>query len=141
MKRCPELLKLSREHHGALRLALNLRRAVAADGEAVEAACAEARRCFDAELLPHFQEEERCLLPYLQSAGGEAIVARTLVEHRTMIRLVRELELPDADTLLRFADLLAAHVRFEERELFEAAQTLLGRDALARIARCSGETA
>jgi len=28
----------------------------------------------------------------------------------------------DAATLLRFAELLSAHVRFEERELFEVAQ-------------------
>ena len=141
MKRCPELQKLSREHHDALRIALNLRRAAAGDEATVEAACIEARRCFEAELLPHFQEEERCLLPYLQSAGGEAVVARTLIEHRTMIRLIRELEIPDAEVLLRFADLLTAHVRFEERELFESAQLLLGGDVMARIARCSGETA
>ena len=49
-----------------------------------------------------------------------------------MQRLVRELEIPDADVLLRYADLLTAHVRFEERELFDLAETLLGRSVLAR---------
>ncbi len=38
---------------------------------------------------------------------------------------VAALATPDADTLLRFAELLGAHVRFEEREVFEAAQARL----------------
>jgi hemerythrin-like domain-containing protein len=62
-------------------------------------------------------------------------VARTLIEHRALQRLVRELEIPDGEILLRFADLLTAHVRFEERELFENAERLLGREILARVLR------
>ena len=37
--------------------------------------------------------------------------------------------------LLRFADLLTTHVRFEERDLFDQAETLVGADALAEILR------
>ena len=137
MERCPELQKLSREHHTALKLALHLRRAAeAGDAEAVEAACVAARHCFDEELLPHFREEVY-LLPQLQAAGGDAVVARTLVEHRAMARMARELEIPDGELLHRFAELLTTHVRFEERELFVVAEKLLGADALARLARRS----
>ncbi|MBW7902641.1 MAG: hemerythrin domain-containing protein [Rhodocyclaceae bacterium] len=136
MKRCPELQNLSREHHAALRLAVHLKRAAASGDDAeIETACAHLREVFDSELLPHFREEELCLLPCLESAGGSAVVARTLIEHRTLQRLVRELEIPDADTLRRFAELMTEHVRFEERELFDAAENLLGRETLGRILR------
>ena len=134
MKRCPELQDLSREHHTALRLALHLRRAADSGDEAqIEAACSRACELFQNELLPHFREEEQWLLPRLEAVGASALVARTLIEHRALQRLIRELELPDADMLRRFADLLTAHVRFEERELFDAAEELLGRDVLARV--------
>ena len=136
MKRCPELQKLSREHHTALRLALQWRRAAESGiEESIVAASLHARDVFVSELLPHFREEEIYLLPRLEAAGATAVVARTLIEHRAMQRLVRELEIPDGEVLLRLADLLTAHVRFEERELFEDAERLLGREVLARALR------
>lgn len=136
MKRCPELQDLSREHHTALKLAVHLKRAATSGDEAqVEAACAQARELFAAELLPHFREEEQSLLPSLAAAGASSAVARTLIEHRALARLVRQLEIPDTESLLRFAELLATHVRFEERELFAEAEALLGRDVLARLLR------
>lgn len=134
MKRCPELQPLSREHHDALRLALHLKRAAASGDElAIEAACEKVRTAYDTELAPHFREEELFLLPKLESIEAGAVVARTLIEHRALQRLVRELEIPDAEVLRRFADLLTDHVRFEERELFEVSERLLGREMLARI--------
>ncbi len=136
MKRCPELQNLSREHHTALRLALQWRRAAESGiEESIVAASQHACSVFVAELLPHFREEEIYLLPRLEACGATAVVARTLIEHRAMQRLVRELEIPDGEVLLRLADLLTAHVRFEERELFEDAERLLGREVLARALR------
>ncbi|MDQ5915423.1 MAG: hypothetical protein QG584_1314 [Pseudomonadota bacterium] len=136
MKRCPALQDLSREHHTALTFALQLKR-VAGSGDEVQidAACERARKVFEDELLPHFREEEQCLLPRMESAGACAIVARTLIEHRALHRLARELEIPDGEMLLRFAELLTAHVRFEERELFPEAETLIGAETLARVMR------
>lgn len=132
MKRSPALQDLSREHHTALRLALHWRRTAESGEHArIEAACESLRTIFDDELLPHFREEEQWLLPRLEAAGAGAVVARTLIEHRTMQRLVRALEIPDGETLLRFARLLSDHVRFEERELFEIAEKLLGESGLA----------
>ena len=136
MKRCPELQNLSREHHAALRLALHVKRAATGSDETqLAAACSKVCETFHSELLPHFREEEQCLLPRLEAAGAHAVVARTLIEHRALQRLVRELEIPDPEIMLRFSELMTAHVRFEENELFEIAETLLGRDVLARIMR------
>lgn len=119
-----------------MKLAVHLKRAVTSgDAVQIDAACTQARELFAAELLPHFREEEQSLLPSLEAAGAGSAVARTLVEHRALERLVRQLEIPDTEPLLRFAELLAAHVRFEERELFEEAEALLGRTTLARLLR------
>ena len=129
MKRHPDLLQLSREHHGALKLARDARRA-AASGDASEMAALAQRvaQVFPVELDPHFCIEEQGILLLLAQAGQHALVARTLADHAELRRLARALATPDADTLLRFAELLSAHVRFEEREVFEAAQAVRALD-------------
>jgi hypothetical protein len=126
MKRHPDLLQLSREHYGALKLARDARRA-AASGDASEIAALAQRvvQVFPVELDPHFCVEEQGILLLLAQAGQHELVARTLADHAELRRLVQALVTPDADSLLRFADLLGAHVRFEEREVFEAAQASL----------------
>ena len=65
------------------------------------------------------------MLPLLAQAGASALVERTLNEHDEMRRLAARLNEADPATLERFGELLGAHVRFEERELFEATQALL----------------
>lgn len=123
MRRHQQLQDLSREHHTALQLALRARRA-AQSGDAAQiaasaAACIEA---FSVELDPHFVIEENELLPALAQQGEQDLVQRTLAEHEQLRGLVVQLAQPDATTLRSFAELLNAHVRFEERELFEVAQ-------------------
>jgi hypothetical protein len=126
MKRHPQLQDLSREHHGALKLARAARQAVeSGNAENVAALARRVVQIFAAELDPHFCEEERCILVSLAQAGEHALVQRTLKEHEELRTLASALSCADAGTLLRFADLLALHVRFEERELFEAAQSLM----------------
>ena len=126
MKRHPDLLQLSREHYGALKLARDARR-TAESGEpgAVAALAQRVVQVFPVELDPHFRIEEQGILLLLAQTGGHELVVRTLADHTELRRLAKALATPDADTLARFADLLAAHVRFEEREVFEAAQARL----------------
>jgi len=130
MKRHPDLLQLSREHYGALKLARDARRA-AASGDASEIAALAQRvvQIFPVELDPHFCVEEQGILVLLAQAGQHVLVARTLADHAELRRLAQALATPDADSLLRFADLLGAHVRFEEREVFEVAQAVRAPDS------------
>ncbi|MCC7120930.1 MAG: hemerythrin domain-containing protein [Gammaproteobacteria bacterium] len=133
MKRHPGLITLAREHHAALLLARQARRvgaAAAADagGQAVAVA-----RTFAAELGPHFQVEEEGLLPALAAAGEDVLVARTLAEHATLRALAERLAGGDASTLCEFGAVLAAHIRFEDRELFPRAEAILPSDMLASI--------
>ncbi|MDY0013625.1 MAG: hemerythrin domain-containing protein [Rhodocyclaceae bacterium] len=122
MKRSAALVALSREHHGALSLALHARRASQVGGEQVAAQAARVVAAWRAELKPHFDEEERWLLPALARFGEHQLVARTLADHTELTRLVACLAKPDGATLAAFAEALTQHVRFEERELFPAAE-------------------
>lgn len=119
MKRSPALQSLSREHHAALKLAKACERAV--DAGQLDETCRRVVNAFANELEPHFQVEENELLPLL--AGTQM---RALAEHAGLRALAGELRLRcDAETLQRFGRSLAAHVRFEERELFPALEELL----------------
>ncbi len=131
MKRHPDLLQLSREHYGALKLARDARRAAASgDASAVAALAQRVVQVFAAELDPHFCVEEQGILVLLAQVGQQELVARTLADHAELRRLAQALATPNAGTLLRFAEQLGAHVRFEEREVFEAAQARLAMDAV-----------
>ena len=126
MKRHEWLQDLSREHHLALRLALAAKRAVAAgDPAQIRAAATLCADAYGSDLEPHFSREESDLLPLLALAAAGTLVTRTLDEHEEMRRLASRLNEADPATLERFGELLGAHVRFEERELFPAAEALL----------------
>src|SRR5690606_10467196 len=116
MKRGPELTDLSRDHHAALVIARRAERAAEGDDATVLEAWSSLRAAFTAELEPHFQGEERTLLPALEAAGEQARVARTLRDHTRL----RELVTGDATKEARreLGALLHRHVRFEEKDLF-----------------------
>lgn len=133
MKRHPALTQLSREHHPALVLAKRAQQMAAGKGEEVERLMAEIGAIFDRELEPHFRLEEDRLLPQLRQAGQLALVERTLAEHAELRTLVGRLGLGDIASLPRFGEKLAAHVRFEERELFAVAESLLTPEQLPLV--------
>lgn len=123
MKRSAALRQLSREHHTALSLALRI--AKAADAAARATLLATVPTLFRGELEPHFQEEERDLLPRLADAGEAALVERTLAEHAQLRALAAAIAAGEEAALAPFGRLLQAHVRFEERELFAVAEERL----------------
>ncbi|WP_296750780.1 hemerythrin domain-containing protein [Thiobacillus sp.] len=126
MKRSPLLQPLSREHHAALSLARSCERAArSGDAAQIDAACERAVRAFRQQLDPHFRTEEHALLPLLRSADTQPLVQRTLEDHRLLRGLLDDLQRNDAGALARFGEHLAAHVRFEERALFAAIESLL----------------
>lgn len=113
MKRSEFLRQLSREHHAALKLAKVCEQA--GISEDLGAKCDRALQLFVAELEPHFCTEERDLIPLL----NKELTTRLLEEHSLLRELASALPLHQASALQSFGRLLAAHVRFEERELFE----------------------
>lgn len=133
MKRSSSLLKLSREHHGALVLAKRAQGFGPIRSDAADEFMARLVKTFADELEPHFQAEEVTLLPALQDAGEGALVERTLAEHVELRGLIERIRQRDLASLRRFGIALAAHVRFEERELFPAAENTLPPETLSAI--------
>lgn len=127
MKRNPALQPLSREHHSALVLAKACERAVqSGDAAMLSQARQRAIQAYTNELDAHFSIEEQSLLPLLKSPETQALVQRTLAEHRQLrgLLMLIALQQSDAAALNNFGKCLSAHVRFEERELFPAIEEL-----------------
>ena len=128
MKRHQSLQILSREHHKALRLAVQAKRvSMSGDQLMINATASACLAAFYTELDPHFVVEESSLLPLLAQSGEDKLVQRVQYDHRELRRLCRQLQNPDSATLLEFGELLMRHVRFEERELFVALEAHFGR--------------
>lgn len=119
MQRSPTLQPLSREHHSALKLAKVCERtAISTDEAEVNHACQHAIQAYAGELQLHFLFEERTLLPLLSGPMEQMLAERTLADHRQLHALLKDLQQNNVDALNRFGQLLKAHMRFEERELF-----------------------
>lgn len=137
MYRSPQLAPLSREHQVALAVALQLSRATAED---VAPAVSRFAGFWADAGSPHFDAEERLLLPALaSSSAGIAAGERMRAEHDELRSLAADLlgdaVPPGAAAANRLGDRLREHVRFEERELFpllERELTEAQLDALGR---------
>lgn len=123
MRRSPSLQTLSREHHTALVWVQRIIRA--GDQAARDELMATLPSAFQREIEPHFRLEEELLLPCLELRGAGATVLRTLAEHGQLRDLVAQVKAGSQASLQVFAQALKAHIRFEERELFSLAETLL----------------
>jgi hemerythrin-like domain-containing protein len=139
MKRARELKPLSAEHHQALLVAFQVKKSLEGHPEAAGAPkdlpgiLALARRFEETVFQPHAKAEEELLGEHLAAAD----MKRLRAEHAELTRLIQLARTsPPADqraSLGAFADLLERHVRWEERELFPAAEATLGAEQLAII--------
>jgi iron-sulfur cluster repair protein YtfE (RIC family) len=143
MRRHPSLASLSRDHHHALVMSQALRidapdRLRAAYPSEPAALIAEVRARFHRELEPHFQLEERELIPRCRGLSDEAAAHARRVEreHRELRTMLTGLAAgPSLETQLdAFAKLLDAHVRFEDRVWFGSIEDALSEDALEQLA-------
>jgi len=130
---------LSREHHFALRYAKRLTRLAAADLMRLNAHWPDIRlrfaRYWAEALAPHFRLEEELPLEYI-----DVSLVRTLMDdHRQLGGLFRHLmacRQPDLRGLHELGERLAAHARWEEKELFAALQERVPAEILdALVAR------
>lgn len=124
MPRTGALLTLSREHHASLVMARAARKAAeSGDSAAYPAAMERIEAHWRTVLAAHFAQEE-ALVRLAEESLDAATVARFFAEHAELRRLVcGPCALESAVRLRRFGDLLAAHVRFEERVLFPQLQS------------------
>ncbi|UJP05754.1 MAG: hemerythrin domain-containing protein [Nitrosomonas sp.] len=126
MPRSGILLLLSREHHSSLVVARAARQAAECnDAELHRTTIQRVEMHGQTVLNDHFVQEE-ILLQRVASVFSAAVIARILEEHAILRELASQsCALEPVDRLRRFGELLAAHVRYEERELFPRIQELV----------------
>ncbi len=134
VKRDARLRGLSSDHHRALALARSLA-ARAEEAGAGAALAAELAARFASELEPHFRIEEEVLLPALLATGEVGLSRRTAEEHTALRRAAAVIASGDFARIPDFAGRLAAHVRFEERELFPCCEQRLSGEVLREVER------
>ena len=141
MSRDARLLRLSRDHHHALTLALRLQRELpTAEPREAAALLRDVLRYWDEALTPHLAVEARALFPLLAAVeeGGLALAGRAQGAQRELQDLAAEVRGANVATrtgiLARFGAALAAHIRWEERELMEWAQAHLDDAGLDGVA-------
>jgi hemerythrin-like domain-containing protein len=128
MPRTGALLSLSREHHVSLVMARNARRAADNSGSnggsaAVASAIAAMEAHWHTLMAAHVEQEER-LIKIAEDMLEPESVARVLAEHAELKTLADGPGvLEPATRLRRFADLISAHIRYEERTFFPQLQS------------------
>ena len=115
MKRSITLTPLSREHHQALVFCKRLKEIYNAPSDVQLQQWLMFKPLLVAALLPHFEEEERYFLHELGVSSQHHLIQHMLQDHQSIRDYI---DTQEFDKLSVFADLLKAHVRFEERELF-----------------------
>jgi hypothetical protein len=118
VKRHPALEQLSRDHHHALVVARELKRANSETAERAREAFLDYWRSDGAD---HFREGEEILLPAFTAYADpdQPVVARVLIDHVRIRRLADEIagSAGRLETLRSASEALERHVRREEREL------------------------
>jgi hemerythrin-like domain-containing protein len=136
MKRDPRLHGLSSEHHHSLVLVQRIRAWLSrADLETEQEFLEQVFSRFSAELEPHFAAEEELLLPDLTGTIERDLAVRTTAEHQMMRELARDAKAGQLDALRAFADVLEAHVRFEEQQLYPLCERVIPDERLVEVAR------
>jgi hypothetical protein len=132
IKRDPALVEFSKDHHFGLLLVWKIRHGLRT-GIAPVRISRYVSCLFVAELAQHFADEEAYLFPQL--AATDPLRLRAEQEHAELRALVASLrkKYNEAETLLAFAELLEAHIRFEERELFNQLQASLSSEQLLQL--------
>lgn len=111
------------------------------DGETwARAKAAQAAQFFASDLAPHFKAEEEVLFPAMRDfAGAPELLGELISQHRRLETLAEQLQGAEgarrAETLAEFADMLEAHIRKEERELFPLYEEQAGAELASEVGR------
>ncbi|CAM3375063.1 hemerythrin domain-containing protein [Aequorivita lipolytica] len=129
IKRHLALQPLSRQHHFGLLFSWKLRKGFSKN-IATDRLQKYAAWFFEEEIKPHFEAEEKYVFPILDKENE--LVIRVLKEHRRLERLFKDTENPEK-SLSHLEEELDAHIRFEERILFNEIQKVATAEQLEKI--------
>jgi hemerythrin-like domain-containing protein len=136
MLRDRNLIPLSRQHQHALALCVRIDRASPIGDADLAAWLAEVAQHFESEIRIHFAAEEHVLFPAARKFPELGpMVDELLLDHFMLRQSFAEAEAREmsADDLSEFAQRLSAHIRKEERQLFERMQELMSQEKLALL--------
>ena len=129
LKRHKALQPLSRQHHFGLLFSWKLRKGFSKN-ISIERLQNFAKWFFEMEIKPHFDAEEKYVFPILNS--DDPMILKALSQHIEIRELFQDDENP-AQALTLLEDKLEKHIRFEERELFAAIQSVATEAQLKKI--------
>ena len=136
IKRNEFLKPISREHHHGLLLCWKIRNGLKKN-VATERIKKYVDWFFEHHLVPHFEIEENYIFPIL---GNEhELVKKALSEHRRLTRLYNS-QTEVLKNLNLFEEELEAHIRFEERILFNEIQAVASEAQLEFIKESHNES-
>ncbi len=136
MLRDRNLIPLSHQHQHALALCVRIDRASPVSDADLAAWQAEIAQHFQAEIRIHFAAEENVLFPAARRFPElNPLVEELLFDHFMLRESFAKAEAHAMSTtdVHAFAQHLAAHIRKEERLLFERMQELMNQEALATL--------
>jgi hemerythrin-like domain-containing protein len=138
MLRDKNLIPLSHQHQRALALCVRIDRASPIPQADLAAWQLEITQLVQQEIAVHFTAEERTLFPAARKFPTlTALVDDLISDHASLREYFAQAEartLSPAD-LSTFAQRLSAHIRREERQLFERIQELMKVEELGRLGR------
>jgi hemerythrin-like domain-containing protein len=135
MLRDRNLIPLSHQHQHALALCVQIERGLRSEHPDPQHWQQEIVRLFESEIRYHFEAEEKVLFPFAQRAPSlRDLVDELRIEHVSLRQYAAgaaagRLTVPE---LQLFSASLAAHVRKEERQLFEGIQEFFSLEDLTR---------
>ncbi|MDC8001308.1 hemerythrin domain-containing protein [Aequorivita todarodis] len=135
IKRHQALIPLSRQHHFGLLFSWKLRKGFSKNIE-TERLQEYAKWFYENEIKPHFRDEEKYLFPILEK--DNELIERALKEHRRIKRLFNDTKNPEK-SLHHLEEELDAHIRFEERVLFNEIQQVATKAQLEKIEEIHSE--
>ncbi len=136
MLRDKNLVPLSRQHQHALALCVRIDRASPIPEPDMAAWQAEIAQHFRAEIRIHFAAEEQFVFPVARALPElNLLVEELLLEHAWLRErfALAEAQGMSGGEIGEFAQGLSAHIRKEERQLFERLQELMDEGELAVI--------
>ena len=134
MLRDKNLIPLSHQHQRALALCVRIDRASPIGEADLGAWRAEIAQLFETEIGIHFTAEEQVLFPAARRFRELIPLVEDLMSDHSVLResFAQAHEL-SAGNVTASAQLLATHVRKEERQLFERLQALMSAEELAEL--------
>ena len=136
MLRDKNLIPLSRQHQHALALCVRIGRTQPIPESDLLAWQAEIELHFAQEITTHFAAEENVLFPAAARFQAlAALVEELIADHASLRKSFSQAESRrmSSEGLSAFAKNLSAHIRKEERQLFERLQELMNPEDLAAL--------